>query len=124
MTGLTLDGTAFTALPDLQMALDDALRFDATLANASDAVSNSVDWDFDINDADFDFLAAGEDLVITYTVTVDDGRSVDNTDTVDITITITGTNDVPTIDASGTGDSASGGVTETDAANLLSLIHI
>ena len=78
-----------------------ALTFDTTAANNSLAVGNSVGFDFDINDADFDFLAAGEVFSITYTVTVDDQRSVDNTDTVDVTFTITGTNDAPVITAGG-----------------------
>ncbi|MEP1091539.1 MAG: Ig-like domain-containing protein, partial [Rhizobiaceae bacterium] len=48
---------------------------------------------------DFDFLAAGETaaVVIDYTVTDDDGTPL--TDTSTLTITVTGTNDAPTVSA-------------------------
>ncbi|WP_422003463.1 beta strand repeat-containing protein [Roseovarius mucosus] len=72
-----------------------SLSFDATAANASDAVGNTVGWSFEITDGQFDFLAAGEVLSITYTVTVEDNNG--GTDTQDITFTITGTNDLPVI---------------------------
>ena len=72
-----------------------SLSFDATAANASEAVGNTVGWTFDITDGEFDFLAAGEVLSITYTVTVEDNHG--GTDTQDITFTITGTNDLPVI---------------------------
>uniref|UniRef100_UPI003BB6C242 VCBS domain-containing protein n=3 Tax=unclassified Endozoicomonas TaxID=2644528 RepID=UPI003BB6C242 len=55
--------------------------------------TGQVDWTFSVPDADIDYLAAGQVLTQSYTVTVDDGRG----GTVDqqVTITITGTNDAP-----------------------------
>ncbi|MEO0496704.1 MAG: VCBS domain-containing protein, partial [Pseudomonadota bacterium] len=66
-----------------------------TLANGTDGTAS------DVQD-----LAAGETLVETYTVTTLGG------DTQAVTLTITGTNDVPVISVQG-GDSASGAVGET-----------
>ncbi|WP_257293341.1 VCBS domain-containing protein [Endozoicomonas sp. YOMI1] len=73
--------------------------------------SGRIDWSFSVDDADIDYLGAGETLTQTYTVTVDDGKG----GTVDqqVTITITGTNDVAVISGTDTGS-----VTE-DAGNTL-----
>ena len=46
---------------------------------------------------DLDFLNDGETLTVTYTVVVNDGDADSNTEEVEFTIT--GTNDVPTLDA-------------------------
>ena len=53
------------------------------------------DWQFEVPDADIDFLAAGETLVQTYDVTADDGNGGTTTQTVEVTLT--GTNDAPEI---------------------------
>ncbi|MEM5495763.1 VCBS domain-containing protein, partial [Hoeflea sp. AS16] len=55
----------------------------------------TLGWTFSVADGDIDYLAAGQVLTQTYTVTVDDGHG--GTDDVDVTITITGTNDAPVI---------------------------
>jgi len=70
--------------------------------------AGSVTWDFAVDNAAIQYLAEGEILIQSYTVTVDDG----NGGTVDqvVTVTITGTNDVPVVT---TADS-SGGVSETN----------
>ncbi|WP_422409801.1 VCBS domain-containing protein, partial [Endozoicomonas sp. ALB122] len=70
-----------------------------------------IDWSFSINDADIDYLGDGEILTQTYSVTVDDGEG--STVAQQVTITLTGTNDVAVI----TGDD-SGSVTE-DVGNTL-----
>jgi VCBS repeat-containing protein len=56
----------------------------------------TLTWTFDSNGEFFDFLADGETLVLTYTITVSDGTT---TDTHPVTITILGTNDQPVITA-------------------------
>ncbi len=63
--------------------------------------AGQIDWTFSVSDAAIEFLNAGETITQTYTVRVDDGQG----GTVDqvVTITLTGTNDAPTI----TGDLAS-----------------
>ncbi|MGE0117554.1 MAG: tandem-95 repeat protein, partial [Dongiaceae bacterium] len=78
-----------------------------TLILAVDQAANSVDWTFRVNDSQLDFLAAGETATQVYTVTVSDGKG--GTDTQDITITLTGENDAPTISA---GSTKAGSVTE------------
>jgi VCBS repeat-containing protein len=59
--------------------------------------TNTLTWNFNSGSEAFDFLAEGETLVLTYTVSVtdDDGSPLSDTETV--SVTITGTNDTPTI---------------------------
>ena len=52
-------------------------------------------WTFSAQDKNFDYLAAGETLTLTYTVQVDDGHG--GVVTQPVTITVTGTNDAPVI---------------------------
>ena len=65
-------------------------------------------WEFKVDDVDLDFLAEGETRVFEYTLTVDDGNG--GTDDRVVTVTITGSNDAPTIVAASTDDA--GAVTE------------
>ncbi|MEZ6135353.1 MAG: VCBS domain-containing protein [Pirellulaceae bacterium] len=76
--------------------------------------SATLTWDFNSGSEAFDFLAAGETLVLMYTVgaTDDDGTPLSDTETV--TVTITGSNDTPDILVS-VGDSAAETLTETNA---------
>ena len=60
----------------------------------------------------FNFLAAGEQLTLTYTLKADDGRG--GSDTQAVAITINGTNDAPNITV-GAGDRAAASLTETNA---------
>ncbi|SDT38284.1 Npun_F0296 family exosortase-dependent surface protein [Bradyrhizobium canariense] len=58
-------------------------------------------WTYSISDKAFDFLGAGETLTLTYLIRVSNNYSPDiQVTTVPITITITGTNDVPVITSS------------------------
>ena len=59
--------------------------------------AGSVTWNFAVDDAAIQYLAAGQTLTQTYTVTIDDGQG--GTVTQPVTVTITGTNDAPTITA-------------------------
>ncbi len=70
--------------------------------------AGSVTWDFAVDNAAIQYLAVGQTLVQSYTVTVSDGQggSVDQV----VTVTITGSNDAPVI----TGADASGGVVEAE----------
>jgi VCBS repeat-containing protein len=87
---------------------------------AIDQASKTIGWTFTLADAAIDWLALGESLVQTYTVTIDDG----NGGTVDqlVTVTITGTNDAPTIVAEATDASAS--VTELADTTGSSFEHV
>ena len=109
-----VDGASNTVAAPAGLAAALAAAFSATV-NATDP--STIDWSFDLADADVDFLAAGETLTITYTITADDGNgfsgAAPNEDSESapqtVTITINGTNDDPVISsASGT----TGGDTE------------
>jgi VCBS repeat-containing protein len=59
-------------------------------------------WTYNIADGAFDFLAAGETLTLTYMARVDNNYTPSNETTfVPFTIVITGTNDKPTLSATG-----------------------
>ena len=66
--------------------------------------SGTVGWAFSLPDKDFDFLAAGETLTLTYNVIVTDDSNTDNkaSEVKTVTITVTGTNDQPVIAANAT----------------------
>ncbi|HPC75712.1 MAG TPA: Ig-like domain-containing protein [Synergistales bacterium] len=59
---------------------------------ASGETEGKIHWTFDSGTEAFDFLPAGQKLILTYTIEAKD--SYGDTDTHDVTITITGTNDV------------------------------
>ena len=83
--------------------------------------TNTLTWNFNSGSEAFDFLATGETLILTYTVSATDNAGANDTETV--TVTITGTNDAPVI----TGGPDTSNLTETDTGltdNGLSLIHI
>ena len=82
-----------TALLDMMTLTPDVAG--AIINGAS--TTGSVSWAFDSGADQFDYLAVGEQLTLTYTVTVIDDESAE--DTLDIVITITGTNDMPVITA-------------------------
>jgi len=81
---------------------------------ALDDVNTNVGWSFNVNDSALDSLAADEQLIQKYDVTIDDGAGGAAIQTV--TITIQGTNDGVTI----TSGVQAGTVTE-DAADTASL---
>jgi VCBS repeat-containing protein len=71
------------------------LTLDPATAIAADSGDvNNLSWNFDSGSQAFDFLAVGESLTLTYTVTSDDGNG--GSDSHNITVKITGTNDAPT----------------------------
>ena len=65
---------------------------------ADAAAPGSTPWSYAVNDANLDFLSAGETITFSYTVTATDSQGATATDTV--SFTITGSNDAPTVDAS------------------------
>ena len=71
------------------------LGLTGNIANAADGTAGSLHWSFNSTPQAFDYLATGETLVLTYTLTASDGHG--GTDTQTVTITITGTNDIPTV---------------------------
>ena len=95
-------------------ALLGMLSLTGNVDNAADGSAGSLVWSFDSDGEAFDYLAAGETLVLTYTLTASDGNGGSDTQTV--TVTITGSNDAPVLTVDPTG-----GVTE-DVGVILGLI--
>ena len=62
---------------------------------AGNTNNGSASWTYSLADRNFDFLAVGEILTLTYTATIDDGHG--GVVTQPFTVTITGTNDAPVI---------------------------
>jgi VCBS repeat-containing protein len=69
-----------------------------------DQAGDTVGWSFAVADGALDGLAAGQVLTQTYTVTLGDGHG--GTVAQEVTVTLTGTNDAPAINAAGTTGSA------------------
>ena len=117
------------SLTSEQIAAIIAVEVPLTVAQDPNGINHGVaTWTYDVPDGAFDFLAVGETLTLTYLARVDNNFAANNETTFKtFTITITGTNDVPTVATSGgtvterigTGsaaiDSISGTVTFTDA---------
>ncbi|MGY8704525.1 VCBS domain-containing protein [Bradyrhizobium sp. 18BD] len=90
------------SLNDLQKQDIAATQIDIqVVANAANNNNGSAIWTYTIPDHVFDFLAAGETLTLTYKIRVNNNFLVDpESSFIDITITITGTNDKPVITTS------------------------
>ncbi|WP_297781538.1 VCBS domain-containing protein [uncultured Roseovarius sp.] len=100
-----LDDAALLAM--MQVAPEGGeFRSSTGLLTADQSAPSSFTWQFAAGSSEsspFDFLPAGETLVLEYTLTAtDDSETGNATDTQVVTITITGTNDVPQIGASST----------------------
>jgi VCBS repeat-containing protein len=72
-----------------------ASALSSTLTDSTHTGAGSVALAFSAADSAFDFLAAGETLTVTYTVTVTDSHGA--TSSQPVTFTITGTNDAPVV---------------------------
>ena len=75
--------------------------------------TDSDSWDYSVANSAVQFLANDETITFSYDVTVDDGNSGNDTETV--TITLTGSNNAPVLAVT----DATGGVTENDALTNL-----
>ncbi|MGY8683250.1 FecR domain-containing protein [Bradyrhizobium sp. UFLA05-153] len=89
-------------LSDLQKADIAATEAKITVVPTSgNTNTGSASWTYSVSDNAFDFLAAGETLTLTYKVRVDNNfAGFNETAFIDITITVTGTNDTPVITSS------------------------
>ena len=85
----TVTGSSGVSIPS---AVNTALLSAITVTDNSD---NTAGWTLSATDLDLDFLTAGQTITLEKVVTATDGQSATVTDT--ITVTITGTNDAPTI---------------------------
>ncbi|WP_431855228.1 VCBS domain-containing protein [Azospirillum sp.] len=66
-----------------------------TADTTGSGAGGQVTWTYTVDNAAVQFLAAGQTVTETYTVTVSDGHG--GTDTRTLVLTITGTNDAPTV---------------------------
>ena len=90
------------SLNDLQKQDIAATQIDIqVVADPANNNSGSAIWTYTIPDHVFDFLAAGETLTLTYKIRVNNNFTINpESSFIDITITITGTNDKPVITTS------------------------
>ena len=85
-----------TLTPD-QLAAVQALETALTLApNSGNTHNGTVGWSYSVADSALDFMAAGDKLILTYNATVDDGHT-GGTASTPITVTLTGSDDLPSI---------------------------
>ncbi|RWB71506.1 MAG: adhesin [Mesorhizobium sp.] len=89
------------------------------VSEAAGAADGTLQWHYALDNNAAQYLAAGQSVVEHYTVTVDDGHG----GTVDqvVAITITGTNDNPTMSATATGsvtEDTPAGATETASGTV------
>jgi VCBS repeat-containing protein len=105
-------GSASAVLPGFNPATQPLGTLALTLHENNGDTNNvgTVDWTFTINNDLAQQLAYGQVITQTYTVTIDDKHG--GTITQPVTVTITGTNDDPTITAATTPASTSGAVVE------------
>src|SRR5258705_154590 len=105
-------GSASVALPGFNPATQQLGTLVLTLHENNSDPNNigTVDWTFTINNALAQQLAVGQVIPQVYTVTIDDQHL--GVITQPVTVTITGTNDAPTITAATTPALTSGGVVE------------
>jgi VCBS repeat-containing protein len=108
--GVTLQSAAWSGGPNIPAATQADLlaALQTALHDSTNSGAGSIDWTFSIADKDLDFLGQGETLQVTYNVAVaDSAGATSNIQTV--TITVTGTNDVPVVTAAqATGDAIEG----------------
>ncbi|MBE2166817.1 VCBS domain-containing protein, partial [Cobetia sp. 2AS1] len=117
VTGVSSDGDTGTLDNDGLLAL---LGVDTGAIIDDESTEGTLNWSFDSSAAgeSFDYLSAGESLVLTYTVTVTDTAGA--TATQDVTITIQGTNDAPVVTATEgrvSEEGLEGGIADSDAAD-------
>ncbi|MES2749748.1 MAG: VCBS domain-containing protein [Pseudomonadota bacterium] len=94
---VTVGGTGASALPG---ALDNAALKAMFSVDSGNVIDNThttgtINWGFNSGAEAFNFLAAGETLVLTYTVRATDSDTTNATADTTVIVTITGTNDVP-----------------------------
>ena len=113
VTAKRANNTPFTLTNPQQTAIVNAF----TIADSGDNTNNgTVNWDYTIANADLGFLAKDETVVAVFTITVDDGNG--GTDSEDVTVTITGANDVPATVAVDVAGTITEGTTLTDSGSV------
>ncbi|MGV7214203.1 FecR domain-containing protein [Bradyrhizobium sp. UFLA05-112] len=106
--------THLTLTADEVTALEQAL----TLQQEGNHNNGAIGWTYSIPDSALDFLGQGQTATVVSTITLDDQHG--GTDTAEVTVTISGTNDAPTLDAA-TLASVGGGNTDPGGAAVSDL---
>ncbi|WP_375306907.1 LamG-like jellyroll fold domain-containing protein [Bradyrhizobium sp. A11] len=83
--------TQLTLTAGQESALEQAL----TIQQAGNKNNGAIAWSYSIADSALDFLGEGQTATVVSTITLDDHKG--GTDTAEVTVTITGTNDAPAI---------------------------
>ena len=109
------DGTEVTADPSLpsNAELLAMLSLSSPVVVSSTETQGSVTWSFNAANTAFAYLGQGEKLLLTYTLTADDGKG--GVATQDIELIVNGTNDSPVL--ANSGDALR--YTEGDAATVI-----
>ena len=109
VNGLVVGGTSDRTDPAAPSDADLEAMLKVSPTAILDGTGNSatLGWSFDSASEAFDYLAAGETLELTYTVRAEDSQGATADETV--TVTITGTNDAPTVSGLQESTSYSGG---------------
>ncbi|WP_244645996.1 VCBS domain-containing protein [Bradyrhizobium campsiandrae] len=106
-TWLDTDGhTQLTLTSSQASALENALSVLTSGKN-----NGSADWSYSIKDSALDFLGQGQTATVVSTITLDDHHG--GTDTAQVTVTISGANDAPTLAPVTTGPLVDTAATDT-----------
>ena len=94
---VVVTGTGSSSVPAslTDTTLQNFLTLTPTAILNNTQTSATLTWNFNSGSEAFDFLANGETLILTYTVSATDDSSVQLSDTETVIVTITGTNDAP-----------------------------
>ncbi len=112
MAAVKADGSTTLALTtDQQAAIEAAFSITPATGNTN---NGTIAWTYSIAEGALDFLAKDEQVTAVFTVTLTDSNG--GTVTQDVTVTITGSNDVPTLTAT----DVAGAITEGRHDDLLS----
>ncbi|HEY6633431.1 MAG TPA: VCBS domain-containing protein, partial [Rhizobiaceae bacterium] len=106
----TAGATELILAPDDKAAIENAFTISPNGASGGNTNAGTVGWTYTLPESAVDFLAEGEKVTVTFTITVTDDEG--GADTQDVTITITGANDAPDIVVA-SGDSATLALTES-----------
>ena len=93
-----VSGTGASSVPGAltKADLQSMMGVDAANVIGNTATTDAITWTFDSGTEAFDFLASGETLVLTYTISATDAPA-GASDTQAVVVTVTGTNDDPVI---------------------------
>ncbi|MGX9357407.1 VCBS domain-containing protein [Roseobacteraceae bacterium S113] len=98
-------GVAEDAVSIEEMEAPGELTTTDVTPSESTAGENSLAWNYDATDAEFDFLPEGAELTLVYDVVISDSSMAENASTTQtVTLKVTGSNDKPTIENATTSD--------------------